>query len=398
MLLVGILVSLLVSAIAAFVVFRTQQRSLAQMQAQQQAWERAQEVHHQQWTVQLERRSLDLEKNLTLQVQQLQAEWRSKETNYITRIENLQNQFEAATMQIRIEHELTRLPRVEDTPLPTRGQDHNTRPKPHRQPPHLEGADLSQRDLSSRYLAHANLRNATVVSSNLFMADLSWADLSKADMSGANLSAANLTHADLSNANLEGADFLVTDLYSTNLTGANLRHASNLTAEQLHTAIHDKTTRLDPAIEETLARLQGQPVPSASRAPGSMEDTGRFKAVPEPIVEQHTTEEQEPSSADRVLSPQQPEEDTISVLAEQLSGESVTDPESEQEKATMVDLLSDENTVYTKDDESQPAEEEHKIQVKKEPDLPAAKSSERDSTDEKEVTRSENTSENAHAL
>jgi uncharacterized protein YjbI with pentapeptide repeats len=250
-LLVGGIISALVAFAISFAMFRIQRRALEAARAQQSAWERAQEFHQAQWQVLQERRILDLEKRVTLQVQQSSSECQAGLEGYTARAEALQSQFEQAIIQIRTEYELTRLQRIEDTPLPERKE---AAKQPFAgQTLRLQGADLSQRDLSSRYLGYADLQGARLTGTNLFMTDLSRANLSNADLSQANLSAANLSHADLRGANLNGANFLVTDLHGTLLAGADLRNVHNLTPEQLHAASYDSSTQFDAATEAALS-------------------------------------------------------------------------------------------------------------------------------------------------
>jgi hypothetical protein len=251
LLIVGI-IGVIITIIAWLISLRFQRRGIDRIQAQQQAWERAQEVRQQQWRVQQEKLHADQEKSLATHVQQLHGEWQTWTEQEQKRAEELRQQQEAIEKRKQLEFELSRLPRVEDTPLPR--SDGPDRPEPAWRLPSFQGADLSERDLSSRYLGHADLRNAQLVNARLFTANLTWACLAGANLSGADLSAANLTHADLRGAILNGANLLVADLNNAVLVGADLRGARNLTPEQLHSAVFDSTTKLDPAIDITLPR------------------------------------------------------------------------------------------------------------------------------------------------
>ncbi len=264
---VGI-ISVLAAIVAWFLTIRIQRHGIDRIQAQQQAWERAQEVRQQQWRVQQEKRSNDVERNVTTGVQQLHTEWQSWQTQETERSEQRMRQFEAATAQARLEFELARLPRVEDTPMSLDEAHQGRRPEPHLQMPSFQGADLSGRDLSSRYLGHADLREARLVNAKLFMADLAWASLAGADLSGADLSTAHLVHADLRGACLVGANLLLADLNNAVLIGANLQKARNLTPEQIRSAIIDSSTQLDLEVDITLPRLpQIHATDRASAAP-----------------------------------------------------------------------------------------------------------------------------------
>ncbi|HLI90527.1 MAG TPA: pentapeptide repeat-containing protein [Ktedonobacteraceae bacterium] len=251
LLIVGI-IGVIITIIAWLISLKIQRQGVDRIQAQQQAWERAQEVRQQQWRVQQEKRHADQGKSLATHIQQLHGEWQTWTEQEQKRAEELRQEREAIEKRKQLEFELSRLPRVEDTPLPR--SDGPERPEPPWRLPSFQGADLSERDLSSRYLGHADLRGARLVNARLFTANLSWACLAGADLSGADLSATNLTHADLRGALFNGTNLLVADLNNAVLIGADLRGARNLTLEQLHSAVFDSTTKLDPAIDITLPR------------------------------------------------------------------------------------------------------------------------------------------------
>ena len=175
-----------------------------------------------------------------------QQNWEAKDS-----IEALEQQLEPA-VQGDLEYELARLPRTNETLLSpdNNGQYQDTTMT--LRPPALPGVDLYQHDLSFRYLARANLRDAKLVEANFSRANLSRARLSGADLSHADLSGADLSHADLRNAILTGANLRDANLQNAVLVGANLLGASNLTAEQVLTAIRDKSTQLDIDTDITL--------------------------------------------------------------------------------------------------------------------------------------------------
>ena len=80
---------------------------------------------------------------------------------------------------------------------------------------------------------------------------LEGAKLCYSNFNGTILSEANLQAADL-----HGASFDRTELEATNLIGADLREAHRLTAEQLLTAIIDRTTKLDRKLRAEYDRLK----------------------------------------------------------------------------------------------------------------------------------------------
>ena len=247
MLLIGVIASALLVIITTTFLWRLQHRSLKEIQIQQQAWQRAQEVHQQQWQVKQEKLGRELEKKLLEQTQQLHDEWKTWTEKDTQRIEELARQYHNAEQHSRIEHELARLPYVEDMPV-----IQNYRHPWH--PPQLRGADLSHRDFSHRYLSKADLRNANLAHANFFMADLSNASLAGANLTGADLSGANLTNTDLRNAILAEANLLVSDLNDALLIGANLLGVRSLTMAQLYTATYDDTTQINLEIDITLPR------------------------------------------------------------------------------------------------------------------------------------------------
>ncbi len=74
--------------------------------------------------------------------------------------------------------------------------------------------------------------------------DLRGAFLRFTDLSRVNLENANFSGADFTGANFRGADFKNANLNGTILRGADLTDATNLTREQLATAIIDDQTKL----------------------------------------------------------------------------------------------------------------------------------------------------------
>ncbi len=275
-LLIAGLISLLLAFVIAFILIRIQQRHMERFQAQQYAWQRAQEMHQQQWQVQQEKRANNQEDHVENALDQVRNEWQEWQTRDAERVEQLAHQYETAAIRSYIEHELARLPRVEDIPLLT-GEERLASYAPMDwQPPQLRGANLARRDLSHRYLVGANLRNANLAHANLFMADLSGACLAGANLVGADLSGANLTGADMHNATLVETNLLVTDLNDADFRGANLLGAHNLTRAQLSSVSYDGATLFDLEIDVTLPRLTRLtireehppiPTPSAPQTP-----------------------------------------------------------------------------------------------------------------------------------
>jgi len=74
--------------------------------------------------------------------------------------------------------------------------------------------------------------------------DLHGAFLRFTDLSRANLENANFSGADFTGAKFRGANFKNANLNGTILRGADLTDATNLTREQLATAIIDDQTKL----------------------------------------------------------------------------------------------------------------------------------------------------------
>lgn len=251
--LIGGIVGVLVAVTILLFVTKQYQRLLERLAVRQEGWERAQEAREQQWRLQQERRTSELEKKLSAQVQQVKDDWQSWTEQDATRIAQLQEQFQAATVRGNIEHELAHLPQTGEAALPScdtlRTDAHYS------QAARLSNADLSGRDLSRRFLANADLRGARLVNANLFMADLTGASLVKADLTNADLSGANLSGADLRDAILVGANLLVTDMNNTLLLGADLRNVRNLTMEQLNSATYNRATQCDVVPDDTMPRI-----------------------------------------------------------------------------------------------------------------------------------------------
>lgn len=254
-LLVGGIVGILTGSIASLITLKIYQRRTDSTVIQQQGWQRAQEARHQQWQIQQEKRAIELEKKLVAHLRQMQQEWHAWEQKDSTRVETLRQQYESSVVHANVEHELARIPRLEEASLPPVGNKQQQSYVPHVPPARLQGTDLSGRDLSRRYLGMADLRGANLTHANLFMADLSGACLAGADLSGADLSGANLTNADLRNAVLSEANVLVADLNNAILIGTNLHKVRNLSTEQIDSAIFDSTRRFDTEIDVTMPRI-----------------------------------------------------------------------------------------------------------------------------------------------
>ena len=250
------LIIALVAIIVATLALVIQNRHIAKTAAQQEAWERAQQSHLRTWARQQERHITDLETRFTAEFKEVQEARRKWETTDVTRLETLAQDYQAAATKLRLEHELARIPRIEDTPLITDAHGQSRPTIINWRPTMLLQADLRKFDLSHRYLGHADLRKAQLVDATLFMTNLSGANLSGADLSNADLSGADLSGADLHDTTLTGANLMVADLHNAVLTGANLHGVRNLTTQQLHSAIYDSTTLLDAEIDATSASLQ----------------------------------------------------------------------------------------------------------------------------------------------
>ena len=218
---------------------------------QRQAWERAQENYLQSWVSQQEKRAAELEARLTTQFQQLQQAWKQWVTQDTIQATALSQEYKAAIAQLKVDHELLRVMRVEEIPLTTNSNGQQQPAFSNWRPVMLQGADLSRRDLSHRYLGHANLREARLSGATLFMANLSGANLAKANLAFADLSGVDLSGADLRDAILTDTNLLVADLNKANLTGANLLGAKGLTPQQMRPAIYDSTTLFDADFDLT---------------------------------------------------------------------------------------------------------------------------------------------------
>ena len=131
-------------------------------------------------------------------------------------------------------------------------------PVGHRQFGSVQGGpiDLRHVDLCRAALEHATLIDADLTASTLVQADLSYARMMRADLRSANLSNACLDHADLKAAQLNEAI----------LCGTQLRHARNLTQEQIDQACGDESTALPPDLAIPAAWLKGEKGPSSELA------------------------------------------------------------------------------------------------------------------------------------
>ena len=299
-LLLGGVLGIIAAIIASLIALKIHQRSFKNTSIQQQGWERAQEARQQQWQIQQEKRTAELEKKLAGSVQQVQQEWQAWEQKDAIRAQEIKQQYEAATIRAARENEVERLPYLEEASLLPAENQHRRSAVSSAIPAQLQGSDLAGRNLSRRYLGGANLRGAHLAQANLFMTDLSGACLVGADLSGADLSGANLIHADLREALLVGANVLVTDLNDAILLGANLLNVRNLTTEQISTTIYDNTTQFPETMDITLPRIPSIPksvlsipsTPQVATTPSSY-DIVRAQSL-DAIPELPQTEDAEP--------------------------------------------------------------------------------------------------------
>lgn len=258
-LLLGGIIGVIVAIVASLIALKIQQRSLYSTSIQQQGWERAQEARQQQWQIQQEKRSITLEKSLSVNVREVQQEWQAWEQKDALREQELKQQYEALAKRAALENEVDHLPLLEEASLPIAENQRRRTAVSSATPAQLQGADLSGHDLSRRYLGGANLRGANLHGANLFMTDLSGACLVGTDLASADLSGANLINADLREATLVGANVLVADLNNVVLLGTKLHKIRNLTAEQIVTTVYDNTTQFDEDNEITLPRIPAIP-------------------------------------------------------------------------------------------------------------------------------------------
>ena len=119
---------------------------------------------------------------------------------------------------------------------------------------HLARAHLESADLTFARLKGANLRFAHLKNSKLSQAHFESADLFAAHLEGSDLHSTHLQGANLHDAHFEDAEFTNADLKDaklpgTHLEGADLRHAQNLTQQQINQAFGDRTTKLPRGIQ-----------------------------------------------------------------------------------------------------------------------------------------------------
>jgi uncharacterized protein YjbI with pentapeptide repeats len=241
------IISLLAATIGVLIAFKIQSRILRNTGLEHEAWQLAQEAHQNVWEVKQRKQALELEQELTRQVQQIQDEWQRWEAHDAQRLAKL-----------TLEQKLDALLRVEDVPIPSIEYNLLGQTSPYSQqsqPPSFFKANLCGRDLSYRYLEQVDFRGAQLENANFYMADLAGASLTGANLAGANLAGANLTGTDLRDAILVGANLLVADLKGAILNGANLLGTHNLTSEQINSAIYNCDTRIDFEFDTTLLHI-----------------------------------------------------------------------------------------------------------------------------------------------
>lgn len=120
----------------------------------------------------------------------------------------------------------------------------------------LKGAILRSSDLSNAVLEEADLSEVYLGYANLSEAHLRGANLSKTYLRGTNLSSADLEGVDFRGADLSlGVNFNGANLNGANFGGATFELVTDLTIEQLESAIIDKSTKLPPEYELIKNRL-----------------------------------------------------------------------------------------------------------------------------------------------
>src|SRR6185437_5883369 len=169
---VSALIGLLAALVGTFIAMKIQFRSLLKLQLQQEAWQRAQEAHQRTWEVRQGGHALDIEKKLTTQVKQVEQNWHSWEARDEKRIAAMSLEFQALMGKLNLEHELAKLPHIDETPLPSGDDGRHEHPLKNWRPPTFCGTDLSGHDLSNRYLVRADFREARLAGTNFYMADL----------------------------------------------------------------------------------------------------------------------------------------------------------------------------------------------------------------------------------
>lgn len=252
---VSALIGLLAALVGTSIAIKIQSRSLMKLHIQQEAWQRAQESQQRTWEVRQGRYALDIEKKLSNQVQQVQENWQSWGARDEQRIATMSLEFQGLMGKLNLEHELAKLPHIDETPLPSSEDGQRQQPLKNWRPPTFCGVDLSGHDLSNRYLVRADFREASLRNTNFYMADLRGACLTGADLTGSDLSGADLSGADLRSAILKNANLLVADMHNAILNRADLRGVRNLTAEQAYSAIFDDETQFDADADVTLPRI-----------------------------------------------------------------------------------------------------------------------------------------------
>ncbi|HEY0754048.1 MAG TPA: pentapeptide repeat-containing protein [Ktedonobacteraceae bacterium] len=337
-----VILCLLIATGSTLLALRLQNRSLDKVRQEREAWQQAQEGRQRTWEVRQGKHILDAEKKLADQVKEARGEWRDWDAQ-------LQQKHQEWREDVDFEKELKRLPHIEELEL-AHGTAHRRLQPKGWQPAMLFKADLQERDLSYRYMERADLREAQLSKANLYMADLTGACLNGANLPQANLISANLSGADLRGADLSGANLLVADLHNTVLHGANLTGVSNLTPEQLQTAIYDSTTLIDSSVDITLPRIRSvrtTPAKLLTAAPAVSEPTTANTSELALSTQSLSSSEfclseanETPASTELPLSTQNVSESTLSEATEipasaelVLSTQSVSDSDPAQSEA-----------------------------------------------------------------
>src|SRR5579875_2048958 len=168
--LLSALIALLVALAGTYIAIRVQSRALLKLYVQQEAWQRAQEAQMRTWEVRQANHALEVEKKLANQVKQIQQNWQTWEIKDQERVAAMVQEFEAVMGKLNLEHELARLPHIDETPLPAIEDDQRQQPLKNWRPPLSWGADLGGHNFPHLYFAGADSRNAHWGATNFYRA------------------------------------------------------------------------------------------------------------------------------------------------------------------------------------------------------------------------------------
>ncbi len=116
MLLIGTIVLVAIITSIVFVLL-VQRRYVKTLSTRQEEWKSTQNHVLQTWEIQQEKRAIELEHSLKIDVEHVDIQWKAWEAKDTSLIASTAQQSQVALQYIKLEQEVARLPCIDDVPL-----------------------------------------------------------------------------------------------------------------------------------------------------------------------------------------------------------------------------------------------------------------------------------------